>query len=183
MDFVGVDLLPVDGGWTVLELNGAVDFDRNYALSDKDPFVAALSALRIGQPISLQTLSEGKEGAMSTTLTGSSPRPGDEIVITGHAVGDTPRTAVILEVLGTQGHTRFRVKWEDGHESIYFPGVDAVIRSAKIARKHAAVCRAGTGASYCITEPRRRPLREGRPAAESDGGTLRRRPTEPGRTT
>jgi RimK family alpha-L-glutamate ligase len=139
MDFVGVDLLPVDGGWTVLELNGAVDFDRNYALSDKDPFVAALSALRIGQPISLQTLSERKEGAMSTTLTGSSPRPGDEIVITGHAVGDTPRTAVILEVLGTQGHTRFRVKWEDGHESIYFPGGDAVIRSAKIARKHAAV--------------------------------------------
>jgi hypothetical protein len=35
---------------------------------------------------------------------------------------------VILEVLGGPGHEHFRVRWEDGHESVYFPGVDAVIR-------------------------------------------------------
>jgi RimK family alpha-L-glutamate ligase len=138
MDLVGVDLLPVDGGWTVLELNGAVDFDLNYVVGDGDPFVAALQALRIGPRVPVHHLTlERKDDAMSKTLTGSPPRAGDEIVITGHAVGDEPRTAVILEVLGAQGHTRFHVRWEDGHESIYFPGGDAVIRRAKSTRKHA----------------------------------------------
>jgi hypothetical protein len=42
-------------------------------------------------------------------------------------VGDAPKTAVILEVLGEEGHERFRVRWEDGHESIFFPADDAVI--------------------------------------------------------
>jgi RimK family alpha-L-glutamate ligase len=45
IDFAGVDLLPQpDGSWTVLELNGAVDFTRDYAL-DGDPFVAAAREL------------------------------------------------------------------------------------------------------------------------------------------
>lgn len=59
------------------------------------------------------------------TLNGAPPRPGDLIEITGHAVGDSPRSAEILEVLGEAGHEHFRVRWEDGHESIFFPGEDA----------------------------------------------------------
>ena len=44
-DLIGVDLLPDgDGGHTVLELNGAVDFTRAYRL-DRDPFVAATAEL------------------------------------------------------------------------------------------------------------------------------------------
>ncbi len=65
---------------------------------------------------------------MVKTAAGAPAQAGDEIVITGHAVGNAPRTAVILDVLGEPGHERFRVRWEDGHESIYFPGEDAVIR-------------------------------------------------------
>jgi RimK family alpha-L-glutamate ligase len=43
-DLVGVDLLPTDDGWAVLELNGAVDFTVDYSL-DGDVFDAAAGAL------------------------------------------------------------------------------------------------------------------------------------------
>lgn len=44
-DFVGVDLLPTpDGGWVVLELNGAVEFTDEYSL-DRDVFAATSEAL------------------------------------------------------------------------------------------------------------------------------------------
>ena len=44
-ELVGVDLLPDgEGGWTVLELNGAVEFSSDYRI-DRDPFVAAVSEL------------------------------------------------------------------------------------------------------------------------------------------
>ena len=68
---------------------------------------------------------------MTKTVKGKPARAGDEIVITGHSVGNASRTAVILEVLGDPGHERFRVRWEDGHESVYFPGEDAVVRQPR----------------------------------------------------
>jgi ribosomal protein L4 len=62
------------------------------------------------------------------TVEGVAAKAGDMIEITGHAVHDAPKTAEILEVLGEAEHEHFRVRWEDGHESIFFPGEDAVIR-------------------------------------------------------
>jgi hypothetical protein len=139
IDFAGVDLLPTDQGWVVLELNGAVDFDNRYALHDVDPFAAILRGLEIPLPegdgavfLDTRTKTNGLEEAMTKSVHGKPPQAGDEIVITGHAVGDASRTAVILEVLGEPEHQRFRVRWEDGHESIFFPAGDAVVhRPAK----------------------------------------------------
>ena len=130
IDLAGVDLLPHEDGWVVLELNGAVDFDARYSLPGLSPFRAILDALGIPHAILGETpeLHERKEPVMTKQVAGSPARPGDEIVITGHSVGDAPRTAVIQEVLGEAGHERFRVRWEDGHESILFPGEDAIIR-------------------------------------------------------
>ena len=45
-DLVGVDLLPAqDGGWVVIELNGAVEFTRAYDQGGRDTFVRAVASL------------------------------------------------------------------------------------------------------------------------------------------
>ena len=54
---------------------------------------------------------------------------GDVIVVGGHFVGNERTTGEILEVRGSQDHERYRVRWEDGHESIFHPADgDATIR-------------------------------------------------------
>jgi hypothetical protein len=53
---------------------------------------------------------------------------GDVVVISGHRVGEPERTGEILEVLGEPSHERYRVRWDDGHESLFYPGSDATIR-------------------------------------------------------
>jgi [lysine-biosynthesis-protein LysW]--L-2-aminoadipate ligase len=139
IDLACVDLLPSNHGLVVLELNGAVDFDRKYELPGIDPYRAILEALDIALPEVQEGVEEGtlevtttKEETMAKTVEGKPAKAGDEISITGHAVGDAPKTAIILEVLGESGRERFRVRWEDGHESIFFPGEDAVVvRPAK----------------------------------------------------
>jgi len=44
-DLFGVDLLPVRGGYVVLEVNAAVEFDDLYSLYDRDVYVDAAAAL------------------------------------------------------------------------------------------------------------------------------------------
>jgi len=61
--------------------------------------------------------------------------PGDVIAIHGHRVGEAERLGEVLEVLGEPGHEHMRVRWEDGHESVFYPSSDAVIRPARKARK------------------------------------------------
>lgn len=56
---------------------------------------------------------------------------GDLIVIHGHRLGEPSRTGEILEVLGTAEHERHHVRWDDGRESIFTLGSDAVIRPAR----------------------------------------------------
>jgi hypothetical protein len=35
--------------------------------------------------------------------------------------GEPARRGEIVEILGESGHQRYRVRWEDAHESIVFP--------------------------------------------------------------
>ncbi len=45
IDLVGVDLLPVEGGYTVLELNGCADFTSDYSFAGDDVFERSVLAL------------------------------------------------------------------------------------------------------------------------------------------
>jgi len=56
---------------------------------------------------------------------------GDQIIIESEKVGLPTRKGVILEIVPHDGHTEFRVRWEDGHVSEIRP----------------------TPSSYKITEP------------------------------
>jgi hypothetical protein len=54
--------------------------------------------------------------------------PGDEIVVHGHRVGEHERKGEILEVHGDDDGPPYLVRWDDdGHESLFFPGTDAVV--------------------------------------------------------
>ena len=68
---------------------------------------------------------------MRKTVAGEPVTAGDVIEITGHAVGDAPRSAEVIEVLGTGEREHYRVRWEDGHESVLYPGDDAVVRHVR----------------------------------------------------
>ena len=65
-DFVGVDLLPGHGGYTVLELNGAVDFDDRYSLGGRDVFADVARALDLPPPHSRPICHRGRNGAAPT---------------------------------------------------------------------------------------------------------------------
>ncbi|MFI6939895.1 DUF1918 domain-containing protein [Streptomyces sp. NPDC050418] len=53
---------------------------------------------------------------------------GDKLLVHGRTVGQHDRVAEVVEVLGQDGAPPFRVRFEDGHESLMSPGPDTVVR-------------------------------------------------------
>ena len=54
-------------------------------------------------------------------------RPSDLITIESHRVGEHRRTGKVLEVMGERGHKHLRVRWQDEHETIVYPGQDVSV--------------------------------------------------------
>ncbi len=50
---------------------------------------------------------------------------GDTIVVETSTLDTPRRSCEVVEVIGTGEREHYRVRWQDGHESIYFPGPDA----------------------------------------------------------
>jgi len=61
---------------------------------------------------------------------------GDVIALGGHSAGEPARLGEIREVLGEPDHERYRVLWEDGRESVLYPGHGARlhVRRTPVAR-------------------------------------------------
>ncbi len=50
---------------------------------------------------------------------------GDRIVVETSTLDMPRRQGEVLEVIGEGDAEHYRVRWQDGHESLYFPGPDA----------------------------------------------------------
>ena len=52
---------------------------------------------------------------------------GDRLHVHGNIVGRPERTGEIIEVRGAGGEPPYLVRFDDGHTSLVFPGLDAII--------------------------------------------------------
>ena len=60
---------------------------------------------------------------------------GDRLVVESAHVGQPHREGEIVEVVSSDdGHEHYRVRWDDGHESIYFPSSDCRVVATGEAR-------------------------------------------------
>ncbi|MGZ8631209.1 MAG: DUF1918 domain-containing protein [Actinomycetota bacterium] len=59
-----------------------------------------------------------KRGAVTTS---NPARPGDLIVVDSRQVGSPAREGEVLEVIEGEVRVSYRVRWLDGHESIFSP--------------------------------------------------------------
>jgi Domain of unknown function (DUF1918) len=56
-------------------------------------------------------------------------KPGDRVEVESESTERPPRAGVIEEVLSGEPSPRYRISWEDGHESIYAPAAGALHRA------------------------------------------------------
>jgi hypothetical protein len=54
---------------------------------------------------------------------------GDHIVIETTALDAPRRRGEVIEVIGQGEKQHYRVRWQDGHESVYVPGPDARVEA------------------------------------------------------
>jgi hypothetical protein len=52
---------------------------------------------------------------------------GDRIEVQGVHVGEGRRQGEVVEARGAEGGPPYLVRWSDGHEGLFFPGLDATI--------------------------------------------------------
>jgi hypothetical protein len=62
--------------------------------------------------------------------------PGDRVVAEAESTERAPRHGVVEEVLREEPHPRYRIRWDDGHESIYTPA-DGALRADRPDRSRA----------------------------------------------
>ncbi|WP_165985711.1 DUF1918 domain-containing protein [Streptomyces sp. YIM 98790] len=56
-------------------------------------------------------------------------KTGDKVVTHGRTVGQKDRVAEIVEVMGKNGEPPYRVRDDQGHESVLYPGPDSEVKT------------------------------------------------------
>jgi Domain of unknown function (DUF1876)/Domain of unknown function (DUF1918) len=78
-------------------------------------------------------------------------RVGDRLIVEGRNIGVARRSGEVIEVLGHPGHVHYRVRWEDGHQTDFFPSSDSVVIPAG---QEGGEADAGDGAPPMVVEVR-----------------------------
>jgi len=55
---------------------------------------------------------------------------GDEVVAESESTERRPRRGVVEEVLRVEPHPRYRIRWDDGRQSVYTPAAGALRKAA-----------------------------------------------------
>jgi Domain of unknown function (DUF1918) len=53
-------------------------------------------------------------------------KAGDRVQVESESPARPPRTGVVEEVVQATAYPRYRIRWDDGHESIYTPAAGAL---------------------------------------------------------
>jgi hypothetical protein len=56
-------------------------------------------------------------------------KSGDRVQVESESTERPPRTGVVEEVVHGTAYPRYRIRWDDGHESIYTPAAGALRRA------------------------------------------------------
>jgi hypothetical protein len=56
-------------------------------------------------------------------------KAGDRVKVESESTERPPRTGVIEEVVHGPPSARYRIRWDDGHESVYTPAAGALRRA------------------------------------------------------
>ena len=57
---------------------------------------------------------------------------GDKVIVASVQIGAPARTGTIVELRHRDGTPPYVVRWEDGHEGVYFPGQDGRVESGSL---------------------------------------------------
>ena len=75
-----------------------------------------------------------RESNPGTEVVGMATKTHDRIVVESEKVGRPAREGDVLEVIEASYGTRYRVAWDDGHESVYTPADGALRPDASAGR-------------------------------------------------
>jgi hypothetical protein len=53
---------------------------------------------------------------------------GDTVAVPGRHVGEAGRLGLVVEVRGPEGAPPYKIRWDDGHEAICWPGPETRVQ-------------------------------------------------------
>ena len=76
-------------------------------------------------------------------------KPGERIEVESEAVGQPTREGEILEVIQGEVAIRYRVRWSDGHESVFSPsgGSAKIVAAVAVAREKPSAAKSSAAKS------------------------------------